>query len=435
MHISMVPFFKDGGHEVESAFTGAEGSEKAEKFRPDLILLDLYLPDGNGLDLLEQFRARFPSTSVIIMTAAAGVKTAVEAIKAGAEDYLQKPLNLDDLQIVLARFAKKRGLVEEVTALKRYLQEQFANEYLYLPDPAMREVYGRIEQLARQDQVTALILGETGTGKEHVAKLIHFLSPRSTKPFVELHCGALPETLMESELFGYEAGAFTDARKQKLGLFEAAHGGSIFLDEVGEMPLSTQAKLLKVLEEKKLRRLGSVKEIQLDVRVIAATNRNLEKESREGRFRLDLYYRLNVIPLTLPPLRGRPQDIVELSRFFWSEACRAYDRKLEPLPDTVLKEFEAYPWPGNVRELKNVVNRMALCCKGTRVGLDDLPDEIIEGGITTVDEAPGTGIKASEEKARLEQALQQFHWNKTRTAEELGITRKTLFNRMKKYGL
>lgn len=431
----MVPFFRDGGHVVESAFTGSEGSEKAEKFRPDLILLDLYLPDGNGLDLLGQFRTRFPNSSVIIMTAAAGVKTAVDAIKAGAEDYLQKPLNLDDLQIVLARYEKKQGLVEEVTALKKYLQDQFANEYLYLPDPAMRDVYGRIEQLSQQDQVSALILGETGTGKEHVAKLIHFLSGRKAKPFVELHCGALPETLMESELFGYEAGAFTDARKQKLGLFEAAHGGSIFLDEVGEMPLSTQAKLLKVLEEKKLRRLGSVKEIQLDVRVIAATNRDLEKESREGRFRLDLYYRLNVIPLTLPPLRGRSKDIAELARFFWAEACRVYNRKLEPLQEKILRKFESYTWPGNVRELKNVVNRMVLCCKGSRVGLEDVPEEIRVVGASPVISPQGVFQKVDDEKGNLEQALQQFKWNKTKTAEFLGVTRKTLFNKMKKHGL
>ncbi len=435
MHVSMVPFFRDGGHVVESAFTGSEGSEKAEKFRPDLILLDLYLPDGNGLDLLGQFRTRFPNSSVIIMTAAAGVKTAVDAIKAGAEDYLQKPLNLDDLQIVLARYEKKQGLVEEVTALKKYLQDQFANEYLYLPDPAMRDVYGRIEQLSQQDQVSALILGETGTGKEHVAKLIHFLSGRKAKPFVELHCGALPETLMESELFGYEAGAFTDARKQKLGLFEAAHGGSIFLDEVGEMPLSTQAKLLKVLEEKKLRRLGSVKEIQLDVRVIAATNRDLEKESREGRFRLDLYYRLNVIPLTLPPLRGRSKDIAELARFFWAEACRVYNRKLEPLQEKILRKFESYTWPGNVRELKNVVNRMVLCCKGSRVGLEDVPEEIRVVGASPVISPQGVFQKVDDEKGNLEQALQQFKWNKTKTAEFLGVTRKTLFNKMKKHGL
>ncbi len=438
MHVALSPFLLELGHETFSAYTGAEGKQMARDFKPDLILLDLYLPDINGLELLDGFRKDHPNVGVVIMTAAAAIKTAVEAIRSGAEDYLQKPLNLDDLQIVLNRSSEKLGLRKEVAVLKKYLQDQFAHEYLFLSDPAMAQVYEKIEKLAQLDKVTALILGETGTGKEHAAKLIHYLSPRSAKPFVELHCGALPETLMESELFGYEAGAFTDARKQKLGLFEAAQGGSLFLDEVGEMPLSTQTKLLKVLEDHKLRRLGGVKEVLLDVRIIAATNRDLEKETREGKFRADLYYRLNVIPLKLPPLRSRPNDVTELARFFWKEACQAFDKKLDVLPAEVIQELQAYSWPGNVRELKNAINRMVINTRGPKITVGDIPDEIMMFEEETSHLPPeGDDMTPTnpDEKSRIEKALLEMKWNKSKAAELLGISRKTLFNKIKKYSL
>jgi DNA-binding NtrC family response regulator len=436
MHVALAPFLTEEGHLVESGFTGEEGKRKAVSFKPDLILLDLFLPDVKGMELLSHFRSQLPSVGVIIMTAATGVKSAVDAMKSGAEDYLQKPLSLDDLQIVLKRFSDKMGLRQEVKVLKNYMREQFGSEYLFLSDPAMEAVYEQIEQLAKQEKVTALLLGETGTGKEHAAKLIHYLSPRSTKPFVELHCGALPESLMESELFGHEAGSFTDAKKQKPGLFEAAQGGSIFLDEVGEMPLSTQTKLLKVLEDRKFRRVGGIKEIELDVRVIAATNRDLEKDSKEGRFRADLYYRLNVIPLKLPPLRSRPMDIVELAKFFWKEACQAFNKKLDPLPEKVLSEFQEYPWPGNVRELKNVINRMVICARGSQVTVSDIPDEIMDYEFVEPSDGEGeTTPGTASEKDQIEKILAQARWNKSRAAEMLGITRKTLFNKIKKYNI
>ncbi|MGH7739834.1 MAG: sigma-54-dependent transcriptional regulator [bacterium] len=440
MHVALIPFLGELGHEARSALTGSEGRRTAEDFKPDLILLDLYLPDVTGLELLKGFRARTPSMGVILMTAAAEVRTAVEAMKLGAEDYLQKPLSLDEMERVLNRYSKTRDLREEVTVLKDRLKEEFAREFLILPDPAMRQVYAQIQRVAEQDKVTALILGETGTGKEHVAKLLHTLSARSAKPFVELHCGALPETLMESELFGYEAGAFTDARKQKQGLFEAAQGGSLFLDEVGEMSLPTQSKLLKVLEDRKLRRLGGIQEIVLNVRVIAATHRDLEREVKAGRFRADLFYRLNVIPLKLPPLRQRPEDIEVLARFFWEEAVRDFDRKLEPLPALVLEKFKAYPWPGNARELKNVVNRIVIEVSGNRVGLGDLPDEIASYDPEEFPEKnePEESLpleKGITEKEVVERALHQSRWNKSKAAEVLGVTRKTLFNKMKKYDI
>jgi DNA-binding NtrC family response regulator len=438
MHVALIPFLKELGHEVQSALTGTEGRQKAAAFQPDLILLDLFLPDVTGLELLAGFRVQSPSVGVVIMTAATAVKTAVEAMKLGAEDYLQKPLSLDEMEMVLARFSKTQGLRQEVAALKDRLCQELGKEFLILPDPAMQQVYSQIERVAGQEKVTVLILGETGTGKEHAAKLIHTLSARSAKPFVELHCGALPETLMESELFGYEAGAFTDARKQKPGLFEVAQGGSLFLDEVGEMPMATQTKLLKVLEDRKLRRLGGIKEIILDVRVIAATHRDLEQEVKEGRFRADLFYRLNVISLKLPPLRQRPEDIEVLARFFWEEAARDYGRKMEPFPPVVLERLRAYPWPGNVRELKNAINRMVIEARGLKVGLGDLPDEVASFDPAVAEPPAEESLaldKGAGEKETVEKALRQTRWNKSKAAEVLGVTRKTLFNKMKKYDI
>ncbi len=250
--------------------------------------------------------------------------------------------------------------------LKNTLREGYAKDYLFLSSPSMGKVYGQIEKVAAQVNVSVLILGETGTGKEHVARLIHLFSPRSSKPFIELHCGAFPESLLESELFGYEAGAFTDAKKQKKGLFETAQGGTVFLDEVGEMPLTIQTKLLKVLEQKTLRRLGGTQEIKLDVRIISATNRELDKEVKESRFRADLYYRLNVFPLFIPPLRERPEDVRSLIEFFFKESCKSFAKSLDPLASEVLSGLQAFPWPGNTRELKNAINRMVLNAEGRR---------------------------------------------------------------------
>ncbi len=255
-------FLKDMGRQVFTASTATEGYRTALTENPDVILLDLHLPDQSGLELIPRLKTQNPVAVIIMMTASAEVRSAVEAMKAGAEDYLPKPLDLDELQLSLERVSEKLGLKREVAELKNALKQGYAKDYLFLNSPAMGKVYTQVEKVAAQENVTVLILGETGTGKEHVAKLIHLFSPRSAKPFVELHCGAFPETLLESELFGYEAGAFTDAKKQKKGLFETAQGGTVFLDEVGEMPLTVQTKLLKVLEQKTLRRLGGLRKFR-----------------------------------------------------------------------------------------------------------------------------------------------------------------------------
>jgi transcriptional regulator with PAS, ATPase and Fis domain len=301
----------------------------------------------------------------------------------------------------------------------------------------MQKVYEQIDQAAQQASVTVLILGETGTGKEHVARLIHVLSSRTSGPFMELHCGAMPENLLESELFGYEPGAFTDARKSKPGLFELANRGTIFLDEVGELPLTVQTKLLKVLEQKTLRRLGGIQETKIDVRVVAATNRELGKEVKAGRFRADLYYRLNVASITLPPLRSRPEDIRVLAQFFFNDLSVLFGKKLRPLTPKVMDTLVAYSWPGNVRELKNVIERAILYSKGPILTLDDLPQEIIRPPLPATGESPDLGPMSREEaeKENIRKALESFRGHKTKVAQHLGVSRTTLLAKIKKYGL
>ncbi len=431
---TLTSFIKDLGHQVETAFTGAEGREKAVSFQPDIVLLDLHLPDVLGLDILDQVKDKNPSPVVIMVTGSGTVKHAVEAMRKGAEDYLTKPLNLDELQVVLEKINANLILRQEVADLKTALREGYAKDYLFLPSPAMAKVYGQVEKVASQENVTVIILGETGTGKEHVARLIHLFSPRSAKPFVELHCGAFPETLLESELFGYEAGAFTDAKKQKKGLFETAQGGTVFLDEVGELPLTIQTKLLKVLEQKILRRLGGTQEIKLDVRIISATNRDLEKDVKEGRFRADLYYRLNVFPITLAPLRERLEDVELLIGFFFEEACKDFEKKMEPLPAGIRSLLLAYSWPGNTRELKNILHRIVLNAEGTTVQADDLPSQVLVHDDSSATEE-GTLSMVESEKQSILKALKLTRGNKSKAAKELGISRNTLLAKVKKYKL
>ena len=431
----LAKYLQQAGYETAVAHSGKEGIEKAGVLLPDSILLDLHLPDMTGMDVLSKLNENLSSASIVVITGAGSVDSAVQAMKLGAEDYLEKPIDLEKLKIVVKKIGEKRGLVEEVQSLKRQQQDLYRKDYLFLSDPSMQKVYDQIDQVAKQERVTALILGETGTGKEHVARLIHALSPRAAKPFVELHCGSLPESILESELFGYEPGAFTDAKKQKLGLFEEAQGGSLFLDEIGELTPAVQTKLLKVLEQKTVRRLGGNREISLDVRMITATHRDLEKEVKEGRFRADLFYRLNVIPFTIPPLRTRPNDITQLANFFLQEACQAYDKKISLISDEMLQMFRNYGWPGNVRELKHVIERMVITAKGKSLSVKDLPKEIREAK-----RQAGTGgrtalTKSDAEKENIQRALLETNNNKSKAAEKLGITRKTLFNKLKKYKL
>ncbi len=432
---TLTAFLRDLGHQVETAFTAVEGREKALLFKPDIVLLDVHLPDILGLEIIEQIKSKAPATAVVMITGSGTVKHAVEAMRKGAEDYLTKPLDLDELQLLLEKITANLNLRQEVADLKNALREGYAKDYLFLSSPDMAKVYGQIEKVAFQENVTVLVLGETGTGKEHVARLIHLFSPRSAKPFVELHCGAFPETLLESELFGYEAGAFTDAKKQKRGLFEVAQGGTVFLDEVGELPLTIQTKLLKVLEQKTLRRLGGTQEIKLDVRIISATNRDLERDVKDGKFRADLFYRLNVFPVSITPLRGRKEDVKSLIDFFYKEACKAFAKALEPLEEGILAVLQSYSWPGNTRELKNAINRMVLTAEGTRIIKDDIPLEITEHSPAPAPDNGGDLSMEEAEKRNILKALQRTSGNKSLAAKELGISRNTLLNKIKRYAL
>lgn len=425
-------FLQQSGHEVFAAHTGADGLDQSAQLKPDMILLDLHLPDMLGTDVLSKLNERSDPASVVVITGEGTVDAAVAAMKMGAEDFLEKPIDMERMKIVVAKITEKRGLKKEVEVLKRRQREMYRRDYLFLNDPEMQKLYGEIEQIAGQEKVTVIIFGETGTGKEHVARLIHTLSPRSSRPFVELHCGSLPETILESELFGYEQGAFTDAKRQKPGLFEEAQFGTIFLDEIGELTASVQMKLLKVLEQKTLRRLGGNREIPLDVRIVTATHRDLEKEVKEGRFRADLYYRLNVIPLTIPALRDRPGDVVQLANFFLQESCRAFNKKMNLLSDELLGALKSYSWPGNVRELKHVIERMVVTAKTPTLSPKDLPKEIRENRAPRPTIKPALS-KAEAEKENIQRALLETKGNRSQAADLLGITRKTLFNKMKRY--
>ena len=430
-------FLQQSGYEVSEAGTVGEALALARELDPDIAVSDIFLPDGSGLELLPQLLALKPGLPVVMMTGAQDVATAVAAMRGGAEDYLTKPFELIELKLAVDKAVERAGLRRELRALRRFQRDTGSQDHLFLNDPSMQKIYAQVEQVAALDKVTALILGETGTGKQHIARLIHRLSDRFAKPFVELHCAALPETLLESELFGYEAGAFTDAKGRKKGLFESAQGGTVFLDEIGELPLSTQTKLLKVLEQKALRRLGGLDTIQLDFRLVAATNRDLQAEAQAGRFRADLYYRLNVTRLDLPPLRQRPEDIQALALYFFREACAEFGKAL-PLPgESLLKALQGLPWPGNVRELKNAVERMVIHAGGP-LNLSHLPSEYIQAPAPLA--APGaTGRPvagaAGDERAQLLSLLEANRWNKAQVARVMGISKPTLFKRLHKHGL
>ncbi len=437
-------YLRNNGHEVVLAFNAAEALEKAITVKPEAIFLDLNLPDGSGLDLLPMFRQKIPSTGVVVMSGKNTTKSSVAVIRAGALDCLDKPFQLDEIRRLLAELSETHPTLlsrNDAPVTFTFVPPPYQKDYLFLGDAGMMEVYEKIEQVAKADGVTVLIQGETGTGKQHAARLIHDLSPRAKSSFMEIHCGAMPDTLLESELFGYEAGAFTDAKSAKPGLMEMAQGGTVFLDEIGEMPISVQAKVLKVLEQKRVRRLGGTREIQLDVRLIAATNRNLQEEIKSARFRSDLYYRLNLMSIHLPPLRGRGAVVESLARFFLDDVCRTYGHEKVWLSPRVMQALGRYHWPGNIRELKNLVFRMVLSSKGKDVEWCQLPDEIknafANGPLRadTVSSAVRTPSFEDIEKNALISALKQSDWNRTKAAQALGISRRTVINKIHKWNL
>jgi two-component system response regulator AtoC len=422
--LALGTFFSKNGYSVLTAASGAEGLETALREIPDTVILDLRLPDVYGIDVLSGIKKTFPEIPVIIMTGYGEIGEAVKAMKLGAEYYFQKPIDMDELSVI----------VEKSLGIKQIRQE--VSLYRESPYPIVgrsRQTQGLVHMiglLAANPSTTVLIQGETGTGKELVARNIHVLSARRDKPFIDINCAAIPDNIVESELFGYEAGAFTDAKKTKKGLIELADGGTLFLDEIGDMPMSAQAKILRVIENRTLKRLGGTRDISVDVRVITATNRDLEVSVKSGSFREDLYYRLNVMPLTVEPLRKRPDDIPVIAEFLLSEIKKTVGRmEISGFTAEASDLLATYSWPGNVRELRNVIERAAILCRHGSI--------LVEHFIL-----PAQGTSRAEpvtlgevEQAHIKKILQVTQGNRTKAAQLLGVARSTLNEKIKLYNL
>lgn len=428
---------KRRGFDVTTAKTLAEARAAVQGAHPDAALLDIRLPDGLGTELLEELVAD-DDVPCVMITAHATVESAVEALQKGAADYLEKPFSLDRLEATLERTLERTRLRREVRALRR---EAGLRGDIIGSSEAMREVMDLAERIAPAGSATVLLLGETGTGKGVMARLIHRLSPRHEGPFVNVPCSALAETLMESELFGHEKGAFTDARTLKRGLVEVAAGGTLFLDEIGELSPAVQSKLLRFIEDRAFRRVGGTEDLHADVRIVAATNRRLEEEVASGNFRQDLFYRLRVLPIELPPLRHRRSDIPPLAEAFVDRFNAEFGKKIRGFTDEALAALDAHSWPGNVRELLNVVERAVLLTEGTSIDLSALPPEVRGTGEGNGD--AGSGIRLGPEGLDLEslekdllfEALRRAEGNRTEAGRLLGLSRHQIRNRLKKYGV
>jgi DNA-binding NtrC family response regulator len=415
--------------EVHAAATAAEGLQAADDVDPDVILLDLRLPDASGLDVLKALKTRHPEAAVLMVTAFGQVESAVEAMKGGASDYIEKPFQaLDKLRLAVARALQEVKSRREILRLQAEQGRKYGVEQLVGQSAEMKRLRDVVAHLARSEAQTILVLGESGTGKELVAKGLHYGGSRHQMPFVEVNCAAITETLFESELFGHEKGAFTDARSTKKGLLELADRGTLFLDEVSEMSLGSQAKFLRVLQDRVFRRVGGTRDIKVDVRIIAATNRPLDAFVQAGRFREDLFYRLNVIPLTLPPLRDRREDVAPLARHFLAECNASFHKSIQGIAPEAEALLAAYHWPGNVRELKNLIERLVILATSDRIEAHDLPPPVGGRPAAAVPQAGPDGLRTLEEveRAYILQVIDRLEGNKSRAAQVLGISRQTL---------
>lgn len=413
------------GYETVMADSGENGLLVCEKEKPDLILTDLIMKQLSGVDFIKKIRQQDICVPIIILTAFGSISSAVEAIKAGADDYMTKPLNYDLLKMRISKLFESQKKDHELLTLKATLKGKWGINNIIGKSPAMEQVFDLISAVAPTDS-PVLIQGESGTGKELIAKSIHSNSQRAEEPFVIVDCSAIPESLIESVLFGYEKGAFTGADACRVGRIEAAHRGTLFLDEVGELPLSSQAKFLRVIQEHQFVRVGGSEQVKIDFRILAATNKDLKTEVDQGRFRSDLFYRLNVIRIDSPPLRNRKLDIPYLADFFMEHICQENRLQHRSIGKEELSMMMNYDWPGNVRELRNCIQRLCI--------LDSLPEEIVTHARREYP-ASSSGKLHDTEKQLVEQALISTNWNISRAAESLGIGRKALYNRISKYDI
>jgi two-component system response regulator AtoC len=435
---SLVKRLGEEGYEVISADNGKAAISLVEEDAPELVVLDLKLPDLNGIEVLKRLREIDNNLTVLIITAYGSIDTAIAAIRSGAYDYLTKPFDLETILLSVRQALEASNLKREVAYFRRQTNVRFGLHRMVGESPVMGEVRQKISQIARSEASTVLLEGESGTGKDLVARTIHTESNRSRHPFLEINCSTLHETLIESELFGHERGAFTDAKVRKTGLMELANHGTLYLDEIGDMNSTLQAKLLSAIENKRFRRLGGVKDLSVDVRFIAATNKNLTAAVQKGDFRADLFYRLKVFPIVLPPLRERMSDLPLLTEFLLDELRKEFKKKILGLSPEASHLLTEYAWPGNIRELRNILERAFILCEGEKIEVEHLPPEMFSTPSSPTEEVslfrlPPQGISlAAVERDLIRQALEQSGGNQVRAARLLGISRDVLRYRMKR---
>ena len=431
-------FLEQEGHAIEEAENGEAAIEKVKSGHFDFILLDYKMPGMDGMEVLRKVKGINPEIDIVMMTAYGTIETAVDTMKAGAVDYITKPVDLDELLILIDRISERKTLIRENEILREKLWKKgITTDQIIYRNPKMEELINMVARVSAS-RATVLIQGESGTGKELFARLIHKMSPRSEKSMIVVNCSALPETLLESELFGHEKGAFTGAAARRKGRFEEADGGTVFLDEIGELSLPVQVKLLRFIQEREFQRLGGNQTIRSDVRIISATNRNLEDRIKDGRFRDDLYYRLNVVVMNIPPLRERKEDIPSLIKHFIENFSSENEKEIRGASSEAMDLLLKYDYPGNVRELENIIERAAVIARDPVISLRDLPFTEVTSHHGYGVNAEGTTMKDSIETLEfqlIEQALNDAGHNQTKAAEILGISERTLRYKMKKYGL
>jgi two-component system response regulator AtoC len=427
------------GYLVSAAADGKQGLEFVAEKPYDIILCDLKMPVMDGMDFLEHFQEMEQESTVIVMSAYGTLDTAIEAMKKGAYDYISKPFRPDEILLTLRKAEERERLRQENLLLQQSMRERYSFANMIGRSAPMQEIFSTISKVAEY-KTTILITGESGTGKELIARAIHYNSPRGDKPLVTVNCGAIPETLLESELFGHKKGAFTDAIRDKKGLFQEAHGGSIFLDEIGELPLLLQVKLLRALQEEEIKRVGDTHSIKVNIRVLAATTKDLAAEVEGGRFRDDLYYRINVLHIAVPPLRERPEDISLLIHHFIEKTRRRLESEVDGVSPAAVRVLQRYPWPGNVRELENVIERAMVMANSRTIELEDLPPFLAQesqpSDLWVVDDT--LSIKEASrrlEKALISRALEETGGNRTKAAKMLEISHPALLYKIKSYGL